>query len=76
MRESRCGKLLSLASGSDGIGIFLAEISGSSNTSGERELVPFMMDDSVDLLTTQLDVGGGSWDQFKVNKDRFGVESG
>lgn len=76
MRESRWGKLFPHATGSDGIGICIAEISGASNTSGERELVPFVMDDSVDLLTTQLDIGGGSWDQFKVNKDRFGVESG
>jgi len=39
--------------------------------------VPFQMDDSVDLSLSNMSTSsGGTWDQFKVNKERFGVESG
>lgn len=49
------------------------EISGGVH-GGERELVPFQMDSSLDLSLTSMDTSGGAWDQFKVNKERFGVE--
>lgn len=51
------------------------DISGGRRPVAERELERWTPDESSASLSTLEDSGSGSWDQFAVNADRFGVPS-